>query len=174
MGWEGPSAFSAFFLYRVRIADFENPTDRLYCDRPYPKGPKIEKIQDLPSGLKISSEPPTKALFLWGGGEYGSSRLTLSGVIEVFKRDWNFKRDSVFFKIGALSREEESVHDHHRRNIFWTTFLALKKNFPGQWWIQRPCKIYHQNLSFVAPFLSAKKKILTGAGWCMVSFFSLG
>ena len=33
-GWEGPSAFSAFSPYRVWIADFENPTDRLYCDRP--------------------------------------------------------------------------------------------------------------------------------------------
>ena len=33
VGREGPSAFSAFSPYRVRIADFENPTDRLYCDR---------------------------------------------------------------------------------------------------------------------------------------------
>ena len=29
LGWEGTSAFSALSLYRVRIADFENPTDRL-------------------------------------------------------------------------------------------------------------------------------------------------
>ena len=28
-GVRGPSAFSAFSPYRVRIADFENPTDRL-------------------------------------------------------------------------------------------------------------------------------------------------
>ena len=33
-GRERPSAFPAFVLYRVRIADFENPTDRLYLDRP--------------------------------------------------------------------------------------------------------------------------------------------
>ena len=34
LGWEGPSAFSAFSPYRVWIADSENPTDRLCYDRP--------------------------------------------------------------------------------------------------------------------------------------------
>ena len=34
LGRKGPSAFSAYSPYRVRIADFENPTDRLYYDRP--------------------------------------------------------------------------------------------------------------------------------------------
>ena len=33
-GGEGLFAFSAFSPYRVRIADFEYPTDRLYYDRP--------------------------------------------------------------------------------------------------------------------------------------------
>ena len=33
-GARGTSAFSAFSPYRVRIADFENPTNRLYYDRP--------------------------------------------------------------------------------------------------------------------------------------------
>ena len=35
------------------------------------------------------------------------------------------------------SREERSVHDHHRKKIFCGTFLASKKNFPGWWWIQK-------------------------------------
>ena len=34
LGSEGPSAFSTFSPYRLRIADFGNPTDRLYSDRP--------------------------------------------------------------------------------------------------------------------------------------------
>ena len=36
--FEGLSAFSAFSPYRVRLANFENPTDRLYCDRPWVTG----------------------------------------------------------------------------------------------------------------------------------------
>ena len=40
---EGPSAFFRN-SYRVRIADFDNPTDRLYQDRPYPKDPTMLKI----------------------------------------------------------------------------------------------------------------------------------
>ena len=39
-----------------------------------------------------------------------------------------------------LCREEKSVHDHHRKKIFWRTFLTPKINFPGRWWIQKPYK----------------------------------
>ena len=42
LGWEGPSAFSAFSPYQVRIADFKNPTDRLYYDRPWVTGTHVE------------------------------------------------------------------------------------------------------------------------------------
>ena len=64
----------------------------------FPEGPNLEKIQDRPPGLrisseienewhvqarlKISSEPPTKPLFLWG---------ILKVKIEHFKRDWSFQ-----------------------------------------------------------------------------------
>ena len=37
-------------------------------------------------------------------------------------------------------REEKSVHNHHRKKIFWRTILASKKNFPCRWWIQKPYK----------------------------------
>ena len=30
-------------------------------------------------------------------------------------------------------REEKSVHYHHRKKIFWRTFLASKRNFPDRW-----------------------------------------
>ena len=92
---------------------------------PIPRGPKSWKISRSPSGieifkrdwnewhfqarLKISSEPPTKPLFLWA---------ILKARIEKFKRDWSFqarlqissenlKFSSVqarliFFKIRAL------------------------------------------------------------------------
>ena len=58
--------------------------------------------------------------------------------------------------------EEKSVHDHHRKKVFWGTFLASKKNSPGRWWIQKPYEnqgshIYHRNLSSVAPIFPAKK-----------------
>ena len=58
----------------------------------YPKGPKIEKIQDRPPGLKFSSEienfssePPTRTLFSVGNSE--SPGLKISSEIENFKRD---------------------------------------------------------------------------------------
>ena len=59
-------------------------------------------------------------------------------------------------------QRRKSVHNHHRRKIFWRTFLASKKNFPGWWWIQKPYKnqenhIHHRNLSSVDPIFSAKK-----------------
>ena len=57
--------------------------------------------------------------------------------------------------------ERKNVHNHHRKKIFWRTFLASKKNFPGRWRIQKPCKnqeshIYHRNLSSVDPIFLAK------------------
>ena len=54
-----------------------------------PKGPKIEKIQDHPPGLKYSNEtdqePPTKPLFSVGNSE--SPGLKISIEIEHFKRN---------------------------------------------------------------------------------------
>ena len=83
-----------------------------------------------------------------------------------------------FCPAASGCREEKSVHDHHRKKIFWGTFLASKKNFPGRWWIQKPYEnqenhICHQNLSSVAPILLGKEKFCTGAGRCMLSFSQL-
>ena len=64
--------------------------------------------------------------------------------------------------------------------LFWVTFLASKKNFPGRWWIQQPYQnqeshIYHRNLSSVAPsFFFVKEKFCTGARRCMLSFSQRG
>ena len=56
-----------------------------------PKGPKIEKIQDCPPGLKFSIEienfnldPQQTPIFC---GEFWRSGLTFSIEIEIFKRD---------------------------------------------------------------------------------------
>ena len=79
-----------------------------------------------------------------------------------------------FPAVSCRSREEKNIHNHHRKKIFWRTFLAPKKNFPGRWWIQKPYKtlenhIHHRNLSSVDPIFFCKEKFCTGAGWCMVS-----
>ena len=64
--------------------------------------------------------------------------------------------------LGHLQRRK-NVHNHHRKKIFWRTFLASEKNFPGRWWIQKPYKnqenhIHHRNLSSVDPnFFFCKK-----------------
>ena len=71
-------------------------------------------------------------------------------------------------------REEKSRHNHHRKKIFWRTFLASKKNFPGRWWIQKPYKnqknhIHHRNISSVDPIFSAKKSsALEQGGVCFL------
>ena len=85
------------------------------------------------------------------------------------------REESVLPKSDPNNREERSVHDHHRKKIFWETFLASKKNFPGRWWIQNPYgnqenHIYHRNLSSVAPIFSGKEKFRTGAGRRVLSF----
>ena len=60
-------------------------------------------------------------------------------------------------------REEKNVHNHHQKTIFWRTFLAPKKNFPGRWWIQKPYKnqenhIHHRNLSSVDPIFFFRQR----------------
>ena len=54
------------------------------------------------------------------------------------------------------------MYYHHRKKIFWKTFLASKNNFQTGGRFKNPFKaqgdhIYHRNLSFVNPFFSAKK-----------------
>ena len=34
--------------------------------------------------------------------------------------------------------KKKNTRDHHRKKIFWRTFLASKKNIPGWWWIHKP------------------------------------
>ena len=59
-----------------------------------PKGPKIEKIKDLPPRLKSSSEIENfkrathlGPIFRWGNLRFARSSLNFSSEIEVFKRD---------------------------------------------------------------------------------------
>ena len=75
---------------------------RLKC----PKGPKIEKIQDRPPGLKFSIEiehfnldTQQRPIFC---GEFWRSGLKFSIEIEIFKRDWNFQSRLNFFNLWAL------------------------------------------------------------------------
>ena len=80
-------------------------------------------------------------------------------------------------------REERSAHDHHRKKIFWGTFLASKKNFPGRWWIQKPYENQKNHISTTGifplwpQFFSAKKSsALQQGGVCffcpaIISFF---
>ena len=75
------------------------------------------------------------------------------------------------------SREEKNVHGHHRKKIFWGTFLVSKKNFPGRWWIPKPYENPMKTISTTeifpqwAPFFPAKKSsALEQGGVCF--FFS--
>ena len=53
----------------------------------------------------------------------------------------------------------KNVHDHHQKRIFWGTFLASKKNFPGRWCPIKARNIYHQNLSSVTPLFCGQRKV---------------
>ena len=118
----------------------------------------------------------------WGGGSYVSSsagKPTSSGSASQLSRSSVYSSPGKPLGVSVLKvkchREEKGVHDHHRKKIFWGTFLASKKNFPSRWWIQSPYEnqenhIYHRNVSSVAPIFFAKEKFCTGAGRCMLSF----
>ena len=74
--------------------------EHYYRRQEIPKGPKIEKIQDRPPGLKFSSEIETfkrvthqTPIFV---GEFWSSG------IEMFKQDWSFQARLNFFNLWAL------------------------------------------------------------------------
>ena len=74
---------------------------------PYPKGPKIEKIQDRPPGLKFSIEienfkraTQQTPIFLWGILKVKIEKFNLD--LHIFKRHWNFQSGLVFFDLWAL------------------------------------------------------------------------
>ena len=78
---------------------------------------------------------------------------------------------------GSVFRvRDQSVHNHHRKKIFWRAFLASKRNFPGRWWIQTPYKNTRKTISTTkifpqsTPIFFCKEKFWTGAGRCMLSF----
>ena len=55
------------------------------------------------------------------------------------------------------------------------TFSGLKEKLSSPMVDTKPCqnqesRIYHRNLSFVAPIFLGKEKFFTGAGRCMLSF----
>ena len=70
---------------------------------PFPKGPKIEIIQDLENfkrDWKFQASHPPNPLFLCG--EFWRSGLKISSEIENFKRDWKFQSRLNFFNLSAL------------------------------------------------------------------------
>ena len=80
------------------------------------------------------------------------------------------------FSFFGFFQRRESVHDHHRKKIFWRTFLASKKNFPGRWWRPKPYKnlenhIYYQNLSSVAPFFFFRQRKVLHWSRAVYAFF---
>ena len=105
-GSGGPKHLSGDFFETFRGSRVLGSVDGGRDPNPrVPGGPKVEKISkswQFQARSKISSEPPTKPLFLW---EFSRSRLNISGDIEVFKRDWKFqalKRDGFFQGSGPL------------------------------------------------------------------------
>ena len=64
-----------------------------------PKGPKIEKFQDLEifkRDWNFQASHPPNPLFFW---EFWRSGLEISSEIEIFKRDWIF---SIFGRLGRM------------------------------------------------------------------------
>ena len=81
-----------------------------------PKGPKIEKIQERPPGLKFSIEieifkRATHQTPFFAGNSEGPG-LKMSSEIEIFNRDWKFQSRLIFFSIfGPLGK---SAKEHKR------------------------------------------------------------
>ena len=76
---------------------------------------------------------------------------------------------------SSKCREEKSVHYHHRKKIFWGTFLASKKNFAGRRWTPKPYETRKtisttENFPLLPPLFSAKKSsALEQGGVCFLS-----
>ena len=92
---------------------------------------------------------------------------------------WDFKILGIRKREGGETYRAEKKQAYTTtigKKIFWRTFLAGKKNFPGRWWIQKPYKnqenhIHHRNLSSVDPIFFCKEKFCTGAGRLYAFFF---
>ena len=121
-----------------------------------------------------------------------NSRSSLYNAPAKFKKGLRQRIDSVRFRRGGgwargggsefrgdfpQSREEKSVHNHHRKKIFWTTFLASKKNFPRRWRIQKNLIKTRKAISTTeifplwTPFFSAKKSSALEQGGVYAFFF---
>ena len=79
----------------------------------FPKGPKIEKIQDRPPGLNFSIEIENfkrathqTPIFC---GEFWRSGLKISIKIEIFNRDWIFQSRLNFFNLWALRVPQNAI-----------------------------------------------------------------
>ena len=93
-----------------------------------------------------------------------ASRATLK------RQTWGQTPFSESVSSGAFAEctkteKKKNVHDHHRKKMFWRTFLASRKNFPGRWWIQKPytnqeSHIHHRNLSSVDPIFFLQRNVL--------------
>ena len=75
---------------------------RMHVAPVFPKGPNLEKIQDLEIFKRAwnfqASHPPNPYFC----GEFWRSGLNISSEIEIFKGDWKFQAILNFFKIWAL------------------------------------------------------------------------
>ena len=64
--------------------------------------------------------------------------------------------------VSHIGREEKSVHDHHRKKIFWRTFLASKRTFQAGGGYKSPIKTSKaisttEIFPLWPPFCSAKR-----------------
>ena len=97
----------------------------------FPKGPKIEKIQDRPLGLKFTIEienfkrsTQQTPIFC---GDFWRSGLKFSIEIEKFNRDWKIKRDWFFSIFGPLVFRDQKINAHFSRaRKPWSAHCELK------------------------------------------------
>ena len=89
-----------------------------------PKGPKIEKIQDLEIFKRDwkfqASHPPNPYFFWWG---------ILEVRIETFKRDWKFQVRLIFSIFGPLGNADpfgSATGSLAEAPLFWVTFLLRR------------------------------------------------
>ena len=105
-----------------------------------PKGPKIEKIQDRPPGLKVSSKienfkRATHQTPIFVGNSEGrdwtfQARLKFLNEIEKFKRDWFF---SIFGPLG-LSRDRLCPKRVLPERLFWSQCVVNSREVSHKWW----------------------------------------
>ena len=120
---------------------------RIQAPHVFPKGPNLEKNQDLEIFKRATHQTPIFCREFWRSG------LKISSEIEIFKRDWKFQAILNFFKIWALSetpgRTLSALAGSRSRGLFSDSSGVPGPKGPGDPCAGRACQSLGREHSWI-------------------------